>query len=141
VLGEARGYRPRDPTRRATIAFVERSGGLEDQAEYVFGTLIPTALAEKPCRNLGDIAVFYRTAKVGDVIAERAAHDGFAFIRIDNAAPYKKTALTSWIEDCAAWCAGGWLQGRPQLGGLIDRWLHFDTGVQPILLPAARHAI
>jgi DNA helicase-2/ATP-dependent DNA helicase PcrA len=114
---------------------------LEDQAEYVFGTLIPTALAEKPCRNLGDIAVFYRTAKVGDVIAERAAHDGFAFIRIDNAAPYKKTALTSWIEDCAAWCAGGWLQGRPQLGGLIDRWLHFDTGVQPILLPAARHAI
>jgi DNA helicase-2/ATP-dependent DNA helicase PcrA len=128
VLGEARGYRPRDPTREATIAFVERPGGLEDQAKYVFGTLIPAALAEKPGRNIGDIAILYRTAKVGDVIAERAAQEDVSSIRINNAAPYKKTALTSWIEDCAAWCAGGWRQGRPQLGGLIDRWLGFRPG-------------
>ena len=28
------------------------------------------------------------------------------FVRVDTAAPYRKVALTSWIEDCAAWCAG-----------------------------------
>jgi DNA helicase-2/ATP-dependent DNA helicase PcrA len=120
VLGEARGYKPRDPTREATIAFVERPAGVEDQAEHIFATLIPTVLAEKPGRNLGDIAVLYRAANVGDVIAERAAQERIDFIRVDNAAPYKKTALTSWIEDCAAWCAGGWRQGQPQLGGLKD---------------------
>jgi DNA helicase-2/ATP-dependent DNA helicase PcrA len=128
VLGEERGYRPHDPSRQATIALVERPGGLEDQADYIFGTLIRTVLDEKPGRNLGDIAILYRAANVGDVIAERAAQEGIDFIRLDNSAPYKKTALTSWIEDCAAWCAGGWRQGRPQLGGLIERWVAFRRG-------------
>jgi DNA helicase II / ATP-dependent DNA helicase PcrA len=36
-----------------------------------------------------------------------------------------KVALTSWIEDCAAWCSGGWREARPQLRGLLDRWLGF----------------
>lgn len=35
ILQEERGYRPRDPTRQATIEFTERAGGLEDQAAYV----------------------------------------------------------------------------------------------------------
>jgi DNA helicase-2/ATP-dependent DNA helicase PcrA len=128
ALGEVRDYKPRDPARRATIAFVERPGGLEDQADYAIGTIIPAALADKPGRKVGDIAILYRAATIGDSMAERASQAGIDFIRVDTAAPYKKTGLTSWIEDCAAWCAGGWRQGKPQLGGLIDRWLGFRKG-------------
>ena len=47
------------------------------------------------------------------------------FIRVDTAASYSKVALTSWIEDCAAWCADGWREGRLQLRGSLDRWLGF----------------
>src|SRR5690606_36653471 len=50
---------------------------------------------------------------------------GLPFVRVDTAAPYKKTPLTSWIEDCAAWCAGGWRDGRPRLRDLIARWIAF----------------
>jgi DNA helicase-2/ATP-dependent DNA helicase PcrA len=123
-----RGYRPYDAARQAVIRFVERSGGLEDQACYVVETVIPQALAGKSGRAPGDIAILYRAAQVGDVFADALAAAGFDFIRVDNAAPYKKVALTSWIEDCAAWCAGGWRKGRPQLGGLISRWIGFRCG-------------
>jgi DNA helicase-2/ATP-dependent DNA helicase PcrA len=128
ALGEARGYRPLDPSRQAVIQFTERPGGLEDQAAYVVATLIPQSLAEKPGRALGDIAILYRTAKIGDVFADALTAAGYDHIRVDNAAPYKKVGLTSWIEDCAAWCAGGWRCGRPQLSGLISRWIGFRSG-------------
>ncbi|WP_371261296.1 3'-5' exonuclease [Bradyrhizobium sp. WSM1253] len=91
-------------------------------------TIIPEALAAEADRRLGDIAILYHAAPIGDVMAEAATAAGFDFIRVDNAAPYKKVGLTSWIEDCAAWCAGGWRVGKPQLGGLIGRWLGFRAG-------------
>ena len=128
ALGEARGYRPRDARRQAVIEFIERPGGLEDQASYVAETIIPAALRDKPGRSPGDIAILYRAANVGDVFAEALTGAGYDHIRVDNAAPYKKVGLTSWIEDCAAWSAGGWREGRPQLGGLISRWVGFRSG-------------
>ena len=128
ALGEARGYQPLDPRRQAVIEFTERPGGLEDQATYVVENLIPASLAEKPGRAIGDIAILYRAANVGDVFADALAAAGYDYVRVDNAAPYKKVGLTSWIEDCAAWCAGGWRAGRPQLGGLISRWVGFRSG-------------
>jgi len=128
VLQETRGYQPLDPTRLATIEFTERTGGLEDQASYIMDTIIPEALRTKPGRALGDIAILYRTAQVGDVMAEAATAAGIDFIRVDNAAPYKKVGLTSWVEDCAAWCSGGWRKGKPLLRGLISRWVGFRSG-------------
>jgi DNA helicase II / ATP-dependent DNA helicase PcrA len=128
ALGEARGYRSADPHREAVIQFTLRPGGLEDQADYAVRTLIPQALGEKPGRVLGDIAILYRAANIGDVFANTLLELGVDYIRVDNGAPYKKVPLTSWIEDCAAWCAGGWRTGRPQLGGLISRWTAFRSG-------------
>src|SRR5690606_17761389 len=78
--------------------------------------------------TLGDIAILYRAAPIGDMFADALAAAGYDYIRVDNAAPYKKVGLTSWIEDCAAWCAGGWRRGRPQLAGLIQRWTGFRSG-------------
>lgn len=133
ALGESRGYRANDPTRQASIAFVQRPGGLADQAAHAIAQIIPTALAAKPGRTLGDIAILYTDYRAGDVIAAAATSGGIDYIRVDNAAPYKKVALTSWVEDCAAWCAGGWRTGRPQLRALIHRYrsfhrAHLDEG-------------
>jgi DNA helicase-2/ATP-dependent DNA helicase PcrA len=122
-LGEARGYQASDPDRQATIEFVYCEGGLTAQAGHAVEQIIPRALAAKADRELGDIAILYKDYRVGDVVAEAVAAGGYEYVRVDTAAPYRKVALTSWIEDCAAWCAGGWRVGRPQLRGLIDRWL------------------
>lgn len=127
ALGEVRGYRSSRPERDATIAFVKRPGGLADQATYAAEAIIPAALAAKPGRRLGDIAVLYRDNRGGTVMAEAAKAAGLPFVRVDTAAPYKKTPLTSWIEDCAAWCAGGWRDGRPRLRDLIARWIAFHS--------------
>jgi DNA helicase-2/ATP-dependent DNA helicase PcrA len=125
ALGEARGYQSNDPDRQAVIAFVQCDDGLEGQAAHAVTEIIPAALAAKPGRSLGDIAILYRDYRAGDVVAETVAAAGLDFVRVDTAAPYRKVALTSWIEDCAAWCSGGWCKGRPQLRGLLDRWLGF----------------
>jgi DNA helicase-2/ATP-dependent DNA helicase PcrA len=125
ALGEARGYRSNDPDRQAVIAFVPCDGGLAGQAAHAVAEIIPAALAAKPGRSLGDIAVLYKDFRTGNIIADAASAAGYDYIRVDNAAPYRKVALTSWIEDCAAWCAGGWREGQPQLRGLLDRWHGF----------------
>jgi ATP-dependent DNA helicase UvrD/PcrA len=125
ALGEVRGYQSSEPDRQAVIEFVECPGGLVSQAEHAVDKIIPAALAAKPGRRLGDIAILYRDYRVGDIMATAATTAGLDFIRVDNAAPYRKCALTSWIEDCAAWCSGGWREARPQLRGLLDRWLGF----------------
>ena len=125
ALGEARGYQSSDPARRAVIAFVPCDGGLEGQAAHAVAEIIPAALAAKPGLSLGDIAVLYKDFRAGNIVAEAASAAGYDYVRVDNAAPYRKVALTSWIEDSAAWCAGGWRGGRPQLRGLLDRWHGF----------------
>lgn len=125
ALGETRGYQASDQARQAVIAFVPCDGGLEGQAAHALGDIIPAALAAKPGRSLGDIAVLYKDYRAGNIVADTATAAGYDYVRVDTAAPYRKVALTSWIEDCAAWCAGGWREGRPQLRGLLDRWHGF----------------
>ena len=131
ALGEARGYQSNDPDRQAIIEFTQCADGLEGQAAHAIEEIIPAALAGKPGRALGDIAILYRDYRAGDVVAEAVAAAGLDFVRVDTAAPYRKVALTSWIEDCAAWCASGWREARPQLRGLLDRWLGFHRARIP----------
>lgn len=123
ALGEARGYRAWDEERQARIEMIECPEGLVEQAQRAAAELIPAALAAKEGRQLGDIAILYRTAEIGDIVAAAVTAARLDFIRVDNAAPYRKCSLTSWIEDCAAWCAGGWTEANPLLRGLLERWL------------------
>jgi DNA helicase-2/ATP-dependent DNA helicase PcrA len=86
-------------------------------------------LASKPDRTLGDIAILYRAATPsGDEAADAATAAGLNYIRVDTSAPYKKVGLTSWIEDCASWCSGGWRVGSPKIAGLATRWIGFHSG-------------
>lgn len=121
ALGEDRGYQARG-AGTGTVDFHERPEGLEDQAEYICGELIPDALVRIEGLRVGDIAVLYLDKNDGDVIARKAAQHRFPTIRIDRGAPYPKTPLTRWLEDCAAWCAGGWRIGTPRLSSLLARW-------------------
>lgn len=121
ALGEARGYEGRgNPV--GTVDFHERPLGLEDQANYICGELIPAVLARVEGLRLGDIAVLYLDKNDGDVIGGKATEHGFQTMRTDRGAPYPKTPLTRWLEDCAAWCAGGWRTGSPRLSSLLGTW-------------------
>ena len=125
ALGEARGYQSNDPDRQAVIEFVECDDGLEGQPALAVADIIPAALVAKPGRSLGDIAILNRDYRAGDIVSDAVAAAGLDLVRVDTAAPYRKVALTSWIEDCAAWCSGGWQEAQPRLHGLLDRWLRF----------------
>lgn len=125
TLGEERGYRAQTD-HQGTIEFHECEDGLEHEAQHVCETIIPAALARKPGRTLGDIAVLYRDKSIGDIIAAQAAESELKFVRIDKGSPYARTAFTRWLEECAIWCAGGWLRGAPRLSSLIARWFGFN---------------
>jgi DNA helicase-2/ATP-dependent DNA helicase PcrA len=104
--------------------------GIEVQAEKICTEIIPAALKRKEGRKLGDVAVLYVDKNDGDVIAGAAKNAGLELIRIDRNAPYQKTLLTHWLEDCAAWCAGGWQEGEPRLSSLIQTWMGFSGQVE-----------
>jgi DNA helicase-2/ATP-dependent DNA helicase PcrA len=121
ALGEERGYQARG-SATGTVDFHERPAGLEDQAEFICRDLIPASMKRRGGLSLGDIAVLYLDRNDGDVIARKAEQYGLPSLRIDRGAPYPKTPLTRWLEDCAAWCAGGWIAGSPRLSTILLRW-------------------
>ncbi len=125
ALGEKRGYKSANPRRQAVVESHHCKNGLKHQAQYAIDVLVPQALASRPGRHLGDIAILYRWAALGDAVATEVARAGHSYVRIDSAAPYKKVPVTSWIEDCATWCAGGWMTASPPLRDLQARWLAF----------------
>lgn len=125
ALGERRGYQAKG-NLEGTIDFYECPDGLEQEAELICNSIVPQALEHLSERKLGDIAVLYTDRGVGNVIAAGVAAAGMKFIRIDKGAPYGKTPLTRWLEDCAVWCSGGWKHGRPRLSALIGAWLGFN---------------
>jgi DNA helicase-2/ATP-dependent DNA helicase PcrA len=124
ALGAARGYKSKAPTA-GTIDFHYAKGGLDEQAERVFADIISAAMASGDAENLGDIAILYRNAEVGDVMAERADKAKLEYIRVDNRRPYPSTPFTNWLEDCARWCAEGWRDGNPRLGSLLRTFRGF----------------
>ncbi len=118
ALGETRGYEARG-ANAGSVDFHERPRGLDDQAEYICGEIIPSAMERVEGLQLADVAVLYVDRSDGDVIAGRAKQHKYATVRVDRGAPYRKTPLIRWLEDCSAWCAGGWATGSPRLSSLL----------------------
>jgi len=102
---------------------------LKHQAEVVCKTLIPKALANGSARSLGEIALLYRNKSLGDIAAESASAANLQYIRSDANAPYRCTQFTSWLEQLANWCAGGWKQGVPRLSDLLAAWRGFNRTI------------
>jgi DNA helicase-2/ATP-dependent DNA helicase PcrA len=129
ALGEVRGYKAHEE-RAGTINFYKWPDGLAQQAERICTKIVPAALERRIGRKLGDVAVLYPDRYDGDVIEEAVRAAGMKFIRVDSGAPYAKTPMTRWLEQCAAWCAGGWRTGDPRLSTLVRTWELFNRGVR-----------
>jgi superfamily I DNA/RNA helicase len=116
ALGEERGYRAPDDAHEGTIYFHPRTGGYAGQARYLIEQLIPEIRARRPDLNLGEIAVLYPAAFIGDEVAAAAADNGYSIIRTDGNALYPRgSRLMRWLEQSAMWCCGGWRSGSPRL--------------------------
>jgi DNA helicase-2/ATP-dependent DNA helicase PcrA len=126
ALGEKRDYEAKGGYAGA-IDFHEYRAGIKQQAKEICRSIIPAALGRREGRELGQVAVLYLDRNDGEIIEEQASASGMKFIRIDKGAPYRKTPFIRWLEDCAAWCAGGWAEGMPRLSALIRTWLYFNT--------------
>lgn len=101
----------------------ECQGGFQEQVSLAIDTLVPEALARRKGRSLGDIGLLYYNQSQGGLIAKAAETVGISYVRFDAGNPYPRTPLTTWLEDCASWCAGGWQRGEPKLSVLVNNWL------------------
>jgi DNA helicase-2/ATP-dependent DNA helicase PcrA len=103
--------------------------GFDEQVSLAIETIVPDALGRRQGRRLGDIGILYLNQYDGATIAEAVEASGFKYVRFDQGNPYQRTPLISWLEDCASWCAGGWMQGDPKLSTLIRGWMRFNSSL------------
>lgn len=124
ALGADRGYEPVEGAPESTIYFHPVGGNYLNQASWLFGTLLPEIRNRRPELKLGDIAVIYPAAWIGDSLAEAAAAHGVATVRTDGNAIYPRSSrLMRWIEQCGDWCCGGWRSGEPRFGKIVSSGL------------------
>jgi superfamily I DNA/RNA helicase len=121
ALGENRGYKAPDDAHEGTIYFHPCTGGYAGQARYLIEELISEIRERRPDINLGEIAVLYPAAFLGDEVANAAAEHGYSVIRTDGNALYPRgSRLMRWLEQCAMWCCGGWRSGIPRLSRVVS---------------------
>lgn len=130
ALGEHREFSAPENSHQGTIDFHKFDGGIQQQAERLCSSIIPSILTRNPRMTLGDIAVLYIDKNDGDVIANAADEAGLKFIRIDQNSPYPRTPVTRWLEECAVWCSDGWRNGNPRLHNLCKNWVNLHFGVR-----------
>lgn len=121
ALGEKRGYKAPDNAHEGTIYFHPCTGGYAGQARFLIEELISEIRDRRPGINLGEIAVLYPAAFLGDEVADAAAEHGYSVIRTDGNALYPRgSRLMRWLEQCAMWCCGGWRSGMPRLSRVVS---------------------
>jgi len=129
ALGEEREYESK-VKQPGSIDFYECPEGIAQQASVIIEQIIPAVLKQKPGLVVGKIAVLYGDRNDGSVIASAAENAKIKYVRIDAGAAYRRTPLTRWLEDCAAWCAVGWKMHEPPLSGLVKKWLGFNRSAK-----------
>jgi DNA helicase-2/ATP-dependent DNA helicase PcrA len=121
ALGEQRDYESADGAEEGTIYFHPRNGQYHHHADYLFSTLLPEIQERLPDLRIGDIAVLYPAAWIGNAVAEAAQYNGLPTIRTDGNSLYPRASrLMRWIELCAQWCSGGWQSGLPRFMLLVN---------------------
>ena len=128
ALGETRGFKSM-AEELGTLDIHHRPEGVADQTGFICDTIIPDSLTRREGRQMGDIAVLYLNQYDGNEIAKAVEARGWDFIRIDQGNPYPHSPVIFWLEDCAAWCAGGWQSGEQRLSDLVRSWQNFNETV------------
>lgn len=129
TLGLENQFEPAPGAPEGIVNFYQSTGRLQGQVDEIFDEILPSIQEHQPKIKLGDIAILYTNAYVGDQIAKKATEKNINYIRIDRNAPYPKTPLTRWLEDCAKWCANGWREGDPKLSTLINTYMSFNRSI------------
>ena len=127
ALGEERDYRGVDGTPEGELTFWPVPYGLDVQAEAIALTIIPKLL-EKGF-DLGQIAILYRAAWLGDKVAVALKQATIPFVRSDaNALVKRSSRLARFIEDCAGWATGGWREADPPYARLLSQAISLVFG-------------
>ncbi|MGD9671557.1 MAG: ATP-dependent helicase [Hyphomicrobiaceae bacterium] len=122
ALGEERGYQAPEGASLGAIYFHPRhQGDFGQQADYLFATVFPQMIERHPDIKIGDIAILYPAAWIGDAIVASAQNHGFGTIRADTNALFPRSSkLMRWLESCALWCCGGWRSGKPRFSQVLN---------------------
>ena len=120
ALGEERDYHGIDGAPDGDLSFWPVPYGHDQQAEAVAGTIIPNLVEQG--YELGQIAVLYRAAWLGDKVAAALKETGIPFVRTDTNALVKRSSrLARFIEECARWVTGGWRDADPPYARLLSQ--------------------
>ncbi|MGH2582804.1 MAG: ATP-dependent helicase [Anaerolineales bacterium] len=120
VLGEERGYRAAEGAPKGTIFFHPCTRSYDQHARYLFSTVLSGVFSRLPNLKLGDIAVLYPAAWIGNDVSQSAQDYGFGIVRTDANSLYPRSSrLMRWLELCAMWCCGGWRSGTPRFSKLV----------------------
>lgn len=120
ALGEERDYHGIDGAPDGDLSFWPVPYGHDNQAEAVANTIIPKLLEQG--FELGQIAVLYRAAWLGDKVAAALKEAGIPFFRTDTNALVKRSSrLARFIEGCARWITGGWRDAEPPYARLLSQ--------------------
>jgi len=129
ALGEHRDYQS-VRAEEGEIYFWECPDGPNQQVETICTEIIPSALERDRNRTLGDIAVLYLDKYDAARITAAAKRHNIKYIGGDREVSYRQTPVTRWLEDCAAWCAVGWREGKPRLSAILKFWLSLHENVE-----------
>nr|WP_287413242.1 ATP-dependent helicase [Pseudodesulfovibrio sp.] len=128
ALGTTRGCKSHSG-EQGELFFHHYPNSLSHQSNEICSTVIPDILKRNPKITIGDIGVFYLDKYDGDIVSESVSKQGWDYIRVDGNSPYQPSPITYWLEECAAWCAGGWQKGDPALSSIINQWLRFNESL------------
>lgn len=118
ALGEDRDYRGVEGAPEGELNFWCVQGGHDAQAGAIAHTVLPNLLERG--YQLGQIAILYRNAKLGDKVAAVLKAAGIAYVRTDGNALIKRSSrFARFVEGCAAWVCGGWRDADPPYQRLL----------------------
>jgi DNA helicase-2/ATP-dependent DNA helicase PcrA len=127
ALGEERDYHEVAGAPDGELTFWAVPFGLDNQANTIAGTIIPGLVAKG--FDLEEIAVLYRTAKIGNMVADALKVANIPFVRSDeNALVRRSSRLARFIEECARWATGGWRDADPTFARLLRQALSLVFG-------------
>lgn len=128
ALAENRDFESADG-HRGVVQDYQCRQGFAEQVALAVETIVPEALDRRKGRKLGDIGILYLNQYDGGIIAQAVRTAGIDYVRFDQGNPYQRTPLTSWLEDSASWCAGGWKLGEPKLSTLLQGYMRFNPSL------------
>ena len=114
-----RDYRSSREGERGELVFVECPEGLKQQIETISAKIIPDLLHKG--LKLGDVAVLYIDKRDMDVFGRVLDASGIKYAG-ERDARYRRTPLTRWLEDVAAWCVQDGTAEAPSFGELVSFW-------------------